>query len=110
MDAPRPETTKTVGLLLSGGLDSAILLKVLLDRGNRVQPFYIDFGQYWQADELRGVESFLAAISTPNVLPLVTLDLPLADIYEDHWSITGRTFHRARLPMTVCICPVTIRC
>jgi 7-cyano-7-deazaguanine synthase len=71
-------------------LDSAILLRQLLDRGDHVQPFYIDFGLCWQADELRAVWRYLSAVAEPRLAPLVTLELPLADVYQQHWSITGR--------------------
>src|SRR5689334_20028946 len=86
---PKNET-ENIGLLLSGGLDSAILLRQLLDRGGRVQPFYIDFGLCWQADELRALRRYLSAVAEPRLAPLVTLELPLADVYQQHWSITGR--------------------
>ena len=33
---------------------------------------------------------FLAAIAGPNLRPLVTLDLPVSDLYGSHWSLTGR--------------------
>jgi 7-cyano-7-deazaguanine synthase len=79
----------TVGLLLSGGLDSVILLHFLLDHGCRVMPFYIDFGLFWQADELDALRRYLALAAHPRSEPLVTLGLPLADVYGEHWSVTG---------------------
>jgi 7-cyano-7-deazaguanine synthase len=82
--------TTTVGLLLSGGLDSAILLHVLLERGHRVQPFYVDFGLFWQRDELLALRSYLDEVAVPRLAQLVTLELPLADVYLEHWSITGQ--------------------
>lgn len=80
----------TIGLLLSGGLDSAVLLQFLLDRGDRVQPIYIDFGLFWQRDELRALRRYLCEVAEHRVAPLVTLELPVTDIYERHWSVTGR--------------------
>lgn len=47
-----PVSDAAVGLLVSGGLDSSILLAHLLESGRRVQPFYVQSGQYWQRDEL----------------------------------------------------------
>ena len=38
---PNDDATPPIGLLLSGGLDSSILLGHLLAHGRRVQPFYI---------------------------------------------------------------------
>lgn len=84
------EQPTTIGVLASGGLDSSILLAHLLDQGHRVQPFYIRKGLYWQEHELAGLRRFLQAIATPNLLDLVILDLPLADLYSGHWSLTGQ--------------------
>jgi len=80
---------EVVGVLASGGLDSSILIGNLLRRGRRVQPFYIRTGVVWQTAELGGLERFLAAIATEGLSRLVVLDLPLADLYAGHWSLTG---------------------
>lgn len=80
----------TVGLLLSGGLDSAILLGHLLRQGCQVQPLYVDCRLTWQEAELHWARRFVAAIATANLLPMKVFAMPLADLYEDHWSITGR--------------------
>ena len=86
---PEPSTSP-IGLLLSGGLDSGILLGDLLKRGYRVQPFYIRSGLIWETEELRAVRRYLAALARPALEELVILDLPLGDLYEGHWSTTGR--------------------
>jgi len=80
----------TTGVLLSGGLDSSILLGTLLDAGGRVRPFYVRTQLAWEPEELRAVRRWLDALSTPRLDELVLLDLPLEDLYEDHWSVTGR--------------------
>jgi 7-cyano-7-deazaguanine synthase len=82
-------TDETIGVLASGGLDSSILIGHLLREGRRVQPFYIRTGLLWQSDELPALERFLAAVTTPELAKLVVLDLPLADLYDGHWSLTG---------------------
>lgn len=78
-----------VAVLVSGGLDSAILVGKFLHEGREVHPIYIRTGLYWQSGELPAVENFLAAIATPQLLPLKILELPLADLYTNHWSLTG---------------------
>jgi 7-cyano-7-deazaguanine synthase len=78
-----------IGLLASGGLDSSILLSHLLDLGWRVKPFYIRSGLCWQAAEKNALEQFLVAMADRQLEPLTVLDLPLADVYGNHWSITG---------------------
>jgi 7-cyano-7-deazaguanine synthase len=75
---------------LSGGLDSAILLHYLLEQGRHVQPFYIESGLYWQKEELRELCGYLSEVAHPRMEPMVVLQLPLADIYQGHWSITGQ--------------------
>jgi 7-cyano-7-deazaguanine synthase len=80
----------TVGVLLSGGLDSCILAAKLLDEGHRVQPFYIQTDLYWQEEELVAVRRFLAAIAQPTLAELVVLDLPVRDLYRGHWSVSGQ--------------------
>ncbi len=79
----------TVAVLYSGGLDSAILLSHLLQQGHRVQPLYVACGLAWQQAEARWAERYVQAIDDPRMEPLVVLSLPLADLYGDHWSITG---------------------
>jgi 7-cyano-7-deazaguanine synthase len=79
-----------VALLLSGGLDSAILLGQLLREGRPVRPLYVQSGLHWQAAELAGLQEFLAALPDPQSFPLTVLDLPLGDVYGAHWSVQGR--------------------
>lgn len=80
----------TVGLLLSGGLDSSILLGQLAREGYSVQPFYMKFGLFWEHAELHAVQNYLSAVASPGVRPLLIFELPLADIYGQHWSVTGK--------------------
>lgn len=80
----------TVAVLFSGGLDSSILLARLLAEQRRVQPLYVACGLFWQRVELRWARRYLQAIDAPGLEPLVVLEMPLADLYGDHWSITGR--------------------
>lgn len=85
-----PFKTRRIGLLLSGGLDSCILLGDLLRRGYRVLPIYVESGLVWQEAELGCLRRFLEVLGSQEVEPLVVLEMPLDDIYEGHWSLTGR--------------------
>lgn len=91
-------TDQTIGVLASGGLDSSILIGHLLRGGRRVQPFYIRTGLVWQSEELPALERFLAAIAIDSLARIVVLDLPLADLYDGHWSLTGRDTPNAESP------------
>src|SRR5262245_66126788 len=81
----QPET----GLLLSGGIDSAVLLGQLLARRWQVSPFYVQTGCVWQSCELAAVERLLARLEQPWLRELVVFDMRLRDLYGDHWSLTG---------------------
>jgi 7-cyano-7-deazaguanine synthase len=83
---PRPAT----GLLLSGGIDSAVLLDQLLQRGSRVLPFYVRTGCAWDTCELSAVERFRSALAHEELADLVELEIPLRDLYGEHWSISGQ--------------------
>jgi 7-cyano-7-deazaguanine synthase len=83
------EHATTTGLLFSGGVDSAVLLDLLLRRGGRVVPIYIRTGCAWEDGELVAAQRFLTAIAQSRLMDLVTLEMPLGDLYGDHWSITG---------------------
>lgn len=54
-----------------------------------VHPIYVRCGLMWEAMELAGLEAFLGALKSPNVMPLTVLSIPTAAIYADHWSISG---------------------
>jgi len=79
-----------VGLLLSGGLDSAVLLGWLLAEGYRAQPFYVRCGLVWETAEQEAVERFLRAVRSPELEELIVFELPLADLYAEHWSLSGK--------------------
>jgi len=79
-----------VGLLLSGGLDSSILLGEMLGRGNRVQPIYIRSKLVWERAELDVARRYLEVMASPRLDELILLDLPMDDLYRGHWSVTGR--------------------
>lgn len=90
------KTPSRTGVLISGGLDSCILVGHLLSEGHHVQPFYIRTGVTWQPCELAATHRFLAAVASAGLSALVILDLPVADIYDSHWSLTGRNVPDAK--------------
>ena len=85
----RPRTTLCV--LVSGGLDSSVLLYQLLqDRSRRLVPLYIQCGLRWEQVEGYWLRRFLQAVRTPHLAPLRIVRLPLHSLYGAHWSLTGR--------------------
>ena len=77
-------------VLVSGGLDSAVLITEIAATGADTTPLYIRTQMGWEREELVCLNRFLAEIAQPNLKPLVVLDLPVHDLYGDHWSIGGR--------------------
>ncbi len=76
-------------VLMSGGMDSAVLAADLANRGVRVSPVYVRFGLRWEDVELAHARRFLDALGHSLVDPLTVLDLPMGDVYGSHWSRTG---------------------
>jgi 7-cyano-7-deazaguanine synthase len=79
------------GVLLSGGLDSAVLLAEEATRAE-VQPLYVSVGLAWESAEREAVARLL---ERPPLLgrarPLVTLSVDMADVYPSaHWAIEGK--------------------
>jgi 7-cyano-7-deazaguanine synthase len=62
----------------------------MLRGGRRVVPFYVRTGCLWERCELAAARRFLAAVAEPNLAELVLLDMPVADLYDGHWSVSGR--------------------
>jgi len=82
--------SSTLAVLISGGLDSAILLGESLKEHTRVFPVYIRGGLFYETVELAYLQRFLQALAGPPLQPLVILEMPVADLYGEHWSVTGR--------------------
>ena len=81
----------STGVLLSGGLDSAVLVADEAAR-DEVQPIYVSVGLAWEAEERTIVARFLAALPRgARVRPLGSLTVDMRDVYDaSHWAITGR--------------------
>ena len=77
-------------ILVSGGLDSAILLADMVNhKFPKVWPVFVQCGLYWEKTELEYLRRFINAIKAPNLAELIILDVPVGDLYKDHWSLTG---------------------
>jgi 7-cyano-7-deazaguanine synthase len=76
-------------VLVSGGLDSAVLVGELVRAGTEVYPLYVRCGLYWERAEREYLGAFLEVVRTPVLRPLQVLEVPVADLYGLHWSLTG---------------------
>jgi 7-cyano-7-deazaguanine synthase len=93
-----PDADSSLAVLVSGGLDSSILLAESVATRAAVHPLYVRFGLAWETAELRTLRRFLEAVAGPSLRPLTVLEQPVADVYGSHWSITGRGVPGANTP------------
>jgi 7-cyano-7-deazaguanine synthase len=94
-----------LAVLVSGGLDSAILVAEALHEYPRVYPLYVRKGLAWEAEELRHLCNYLDALSGPVLQRLHVLELPVRDLYGDHWSVTGDGIPDAETPDEAVLLP-----
>lgn len=80
----------SIAVLTSGGLDSAVLLSWACARFKRVFPIYIRCGLLWETAEIHWLRKYLGSIRLENLQKLYILTLPVQDIYQGHWALTGR--------------------
>ena len=76
-------------VLLSGGLDSAVLAAHEANTA-RVVPVYVGVGLAWEGAEAAMVERLLATPPYRNVDPLARVSFTMRDVYAPtHWAIRG---------------------
>ena len=80
-------------VLISGGLDSAVLLaeEAARPENESVQPIYVSVGLAWEDAERKALGALLAAEPlVGRTRPLTTLSVDMRDVYRaDHWAIEG---------------------
>jgi 7-cyano-7-deazaguanine synthase len=80
----------STAVLLSGGLDSAVLVADEAAR-DEVQPIYVSVGLAWEGVERAIVERLLASPPFRRVRPLVALTVDMRDVYAaTHWAVAGK--------------------
>lgn len=81
---------ENVCVLISGGLDSAVALAETVRRpGDGVLPLYIRSELVWERSEMYWLERLLQTFDSARIKPMVSLRLPVGDLYGDHWSTTS---------------------
>lgn len=80
-----------IGVLYSGGIDSAALVGKLAKEGFEVWPVYMQCGLPWEKTEKRWAKKFLLALKSPYVKPLIMARAILEGAYVKNWSFTGKT-------------------
>jgi 7-cyano-7-deazaguanine synthase len=76
-------------VLLSGGLDSAVLVAAEAERA-RVLPVYVRVGLAWEAAEQRMLRYLLSSPAFRDVEELEIFDFDMRDVYPPtHWAVRG---------------------
>ncbi|MBZ5534549.1 MAG: 7-cyano-7-deazaguanine synthase [Acidobacteriia bacterium] len=97
-----------VCVLISGGLDSCVLLGVMAQQFRETVPVYIQCGLRWEKAEIYWLRKYLKMIDRSSstvrnqslaiqhsvIHPLTVLSLPVRDVYGPHWSLPR--FHQNR--------------
>src|ERR1700704_5980032 len=91
---PKPTS---ICVLVSGGLDSDVLLAEAAQKYKHVWPVYIRQGLAWENVEVFWLKMFLASLAE-KIQPLTILSVPMADLYGAHWSTGQGRIPGARTP------------
>jgi 7-cyano-7-deazaguanine synthase len=76
-------------VLLSSGLDSAVLAAAEAQRGS-VHPIYVSTGLAWEPQELAALEGLLATSPFEALTPVARLTFTVRDLYPPtHWALRG---------------------
>jgi len=95
----RHRRAERVGVLVSGGVESAALIAHFLRRGNTVHPIYIRGGYFWESAETHWLRRLLAAMASPRLKPLARLDVSAKEFVDkSHWAVGGRAAPEAGTP------------
>jgi len=83
-------STAPTAVLVSGGLDSAVLLALTARTADRAVPIFVRAGHVWEDAERAALDRFVTAVAGARLDPVHELALPMADVYGADWSMTGR--------------------
>jgi 7-cyano-7-deazaguanine synthase len=98
MTRPSLRPFEALAILVSGGIDSAVLLAEALRSGAEVHPLYVRAGLFWEGAELQHLSMFCLSLKLPQPPTLTVLEAPAGDLYGDHWSLTGKGVPGADTP------------
>ena len=76
-----------VAVLVSGGVESAAMLKEALQRYERVYPIYVQKGLNWEKAELASLRKLLLSFRSDGLAKLQVLNCPVKAVYGAHWSV-----------------------
>lgn len=89
---------QAAAVLTSGGVESAALVAEAVRRCEPVYPVYVRKGFVWETVELAHLKRLLRALRSDRLAPLTVLGVPLAAVYEPHWSLGKDQVPGSRAP------------
>lgn len=85
-------------VLVSGGIESSILVADALSRYAKVRPVYVRNHLRWEPSEIHWLKKYLKSLHSPKILPLKILEIRMSEVYHNHWSTTGKAVPGAHSP------------
>ena len=82
-------TENRVAALVSGGLDSCVMLGELAKTYDKVIPVYVRCGLRWEKTEIALLRNFVDALGASGVKAVQILHVPMEEVYGEHWSTGG---------------------
>lgn len=67
-----------------------MLLADISRRASRTYPVYIRAGLKWERAEIAVLRRFIARLGNRKIAPLKVLAMPVSDIDDAHWAVSGR--------------------
>jgi 7-cyano-7-deazaguanine synthase len=83
-----------VCVLVSGGLDSSVLLCEMANKYGVVYPVYVKSNLLWEKAEIYWLRKFLSFLKKKSIKKLKIITTNVLDIYKEHWSVTGKNVPR----------------
>lgn len=84
-----PSQGGRVCVLVSGGVESSVLLSEALNTYDEVVPVYVKHGLRWEYAEIFWLKKFLWRLKSSKLRLPEYIDLNMRDLYTGHWSVTG---------------------
>ncbi len=85
------DALRKIGVLYSGGLDSATLVGHLVEKNYTVFPVYVSCKLPWEKTEKYWAKRFLRSLRSNRVKPILPIRLLLEGAYKSNWSQRGHT-------------------
>ncbi len=93
-------------ILVSGGLDSAILLAEEASKNKKVYPVFIKTGLRYEKAQFLALQKFIRALRNENIQKPVSLHLSVSEIFpKDHWALNGKKIPPLLSPDGSCYLP-----